>query len=231
MTQKDVMQLLIGKDVGVGTPTSTAGMDPIYYATDTYLLDGEIVATNSHNQVVNASTVLTDDLVAQHGLKFIQRSGDKLIHSDLIMQDSIRRVVGKVDVAFAEQLTYIGFAGVASGEIFEQNSTLYVIRLNMMETDLTGFGQEKILNIPFKSDAGATEIEIANGLVLAGDKVLRRQVVQPMRIDLVNKAAVDGADAFDATLENVIPFIAQGDRYQSGYCSGDNQYKLVGTVE
>jgi len=197
MTQDDVMQLFIAKDGGSGTPTTSAG-SPIIEASDTYLLDGEVCVTNSHNIVLSAATVLTDDLVAQYGCKVIQRSGSSLFESDLIKQNNILNYKGETGAVAAEQVTYMGFNGVSAGSIEVNNSTLYVTRLELKEQDTTGQGQELILNWGYKSDASATQEEIANGLVLLANSTLSRQAVPPVRVDLVNKNAVDNADAFDA---------------------------------
>jgi len=197
MTQNDVMQLLIGKDVGAGSPTTSAG-SPIYEASDTYLLDGEMAVVNSHNIVLSAASVLTDDLVKKYGCKIIQRSGSKLIESDLIPEDNILNYKGQTDTAIAEQISYIGYNGSAN-DIEVNNSTLYVIRLLLKEQDLTGFGQEIILNAAYKSDAAATQAEIANGLALILSNTLRRQAVQPIKSELLNSVAVDTAYDFDHT--------------------------------
>jgi len=198
MTQNDVMQLFIAKDGGSGTPTTSAG-SPIVEASDTYLLDGEVCVTNPHNIVLSASTVLTDDLVAQHGCKIIQRSGSSLFESDLIKQNNILNYRGETGAAAAEQVTYMGFDGVSAGDIEVNNSTLYVTRLELRELDNAGQGQELILNWGYKSDANATQEEIANGLVLLANSTLSRQAVPPVRVDLVSAVAVDNADAFDYT--------------------------------
>jgi hypothetical protein len=196
MTQNDVMQLFIGKDVGAGSPTTAAG-SPIIDASDTYLLDGELCVTNSHNIVLSAASVLTDDLVAQHGCKVMQRSGTSLFSSDLIKQNNILNYRGETGSAGNEQVSYVGFDGVSAGSLEVNNSTLYVIRLELKEKDVNGFGQEVILNAPYKSDASATQEEIGLGLALALHNLLSRQVVQPIRPDLLSAAAVDSADAFD----------------------------------
>jgi len=193
MTQNDVMQLFIGKNVDA-TGTTTAG-NAIYEASDTYLLDGEMAVCNSHNIVLDTGTVLSDDLVKKYGIKIIQRSGTKLIESDLIHEDNILNYQGQVDVAFAEQLWYIGYNGTANS-IEVNNSTLYVIRLLLKEQSLTGFGQEIILNSAFKSDAAATEAEIADGLALILSKTLRRQAVPPIKSELLNEEPIDNATCF-----------------------------------
>lgn len=196
MTQNDVMQLLIGKDVG-SNPATTGG-SPIYEATDTYLLDGEMAVTNSHNIVMTAGSVTTDDLVKKYGIKIIQRSGTKLIESDLIPEDNILSYKGQVDSAIAEQISYIGYNGTTY-DLEVNNSTLYVIRLLLKEQSITGFGQELILNAAYKSDAAATQAEIANGLALILSNTLRRQVVQPIKSELLSSVGVDVAYDFDAT--------------------------------
>jgi hypothetical protein len=192
MTQNDVMQLLIGKDIAA-SPTVSAGSPVVDYSS---LADGECAVVNPHNIVLDASTVLTDDLVAQHGIKVVQRSGTRLINSDLIKQANILNYKGETGTAGVEQVSYIGYNG-SENDIEVNNSTLYVTRLELKEKDINGFGQEIILNSPYKSDASATQEEIALGVVLGIHNVLWRQAVKPIRADLLNANAVDAADAFD----------------------------------
>lgn len=200
MTQNDVMQLLIAKDVGATSPTTAAG-STIVEASDTYLLDGEIAVVNSANQVVDATTVLTDLLVEKYGIKIVQRSGDKLIFSDQIKAENVRSVIGTADAAAAEQLSYIGYNGSA-GSINAANSSLYVIRLELQETDLTGFGQEMLINAPWKSSAAADQEEIALGFALVLGRALRRQTQQPAYVEAICNEAVVATNDFlaDATV-------------------------------
>jgi len=201
MTQNDVMQLLIGKDIGASPTTSAAS--PILDATDTYLADGEIAVCNSHNIVLSAASVSTDDIVAESGIKLIQRSGTKLIHSDLIKQNNILSYKGQTDTAAAEQLTYIGY-NATSGAIEVANSKLYVVRLSLKELDQTGQQQEMILNGPYKSTAAATEDAIANGLALSLANACNRQTVKPIKVELISNSAYvsTGAFAHDVTVVN-----------------------------
>lgn len=185
MTQNDVMTLLIGKDVGSGTPTTAVNGTIASYAD---LVDGEMVAVNAHHKVLSATSVLTDDVVKEHGMKILLRNGTELLSSPLIKQENIVAVKSQVDVADAEQLSYIGYNGT-SGEIEAVNSKLYVVRLSLKEFDVTGFGQETILNAPYKSDASATQLEVALGIVQALSRTLRRQAVQPIQAELVCNVA------------------------------------------
>lgn len=192
MTQNDVMQLLIGKDIGA-VPSVAAGSPVVDYSS---LVDGEMAVVNAHNIVLDASTVLTDDVVAEHGIKVVQRSGTDLLQSDLIEQSNIRSYKGAVDAAATEQISYIGYNGT-SGAVEVANSKLYVIRLELKEQDDTGFGQEFIINAPHKSTAAATEHSIAQGLALALANSVNRQTVKPMKVELIANTAHAATGAFD----------------------------------
>ena len=185
MTQNDVMTLLIGKDLGAVAPTTAInGMVTSY----TNLTDGEMAVVNSHNMMLSATSVLTDDVVKESGIKILLRAGTKLIQSPMIKQENILHVKSQVDVAAAEQLSYVGYNGV-SGAIEVANSKLYVVRLSLKELDNTGQGQQIILNAPYKSDASATQLEIALGIVQSLSRVLRRQAVVPIQAELVCNVA------------------------------------------
>lgn len=213
MTQNDVMQLLIGKDVGASSPSNSVG-DSITSYSD--LIDGEIAVTNAHNVVLSATSVLTDDVVKEQGIKLILRDGTELIQSDLIKQENILHFKTQVDVADAEQVSYIGYNGT-SGEIEAANSKLYVVRINMKEQDVTGFGQELILNSPYKSDASATQLEVALGLVQSLSRTLRRQTVPPIQAELV----CDVAYAATAAFAGAVTFV-KGQQYVT--CGTNTDY-------
>lgn len=194
MTQKDVMQLLIGEDIGA-VPSVAAGSAITDYSD---LTDGELAVVNAHNIVLSASTVLTDDLVAESGIRVVQRSGTELIYSDFIKQNNITGYKGRTDSAGQEQITYIGY-DTSSGSINAANSKLYVVRLSLQEVDDTGFGQEMIINAPYKSDASATQLEVATGLAKALANALNRQTVKPVKAELISNVAYAATQAFANT--------------------------------
>lgn len=204
MEQNDVMQLLIGKDVGAGTPTSAVNTIITDYSK---LVDGEMAVVNAHNMVLSATSVLTDDIVKEYGVKVLLRDGTKLLQSDLIKQENILHFKTQVDVAAAEQVSYIGYNGT-SGEIEVANSKLYVVRLNLKEQDFTGIGQQIILNAPYKSDSSAAQLEVALGLVQSLSRTLRRQAVPPIQAELV----CDVAYAATAGFAGAVTF-TKGDVY------------------
>jgi len=217
MTQNDVMQLLIGKDIGA-VPSVAAGSPVVDYSS---LVDGEVAVVNSHNIVLDASSVLTDDIVAESGIKLVQRSGTDLLQSDLIEQDNIVSYKGVLDAAGAEQISYIGYNGTA-GAVEVVNSKLYVIRLGLKEKDQTGQGQEWIINAPWKSTASATESEIANGLALSLANAVNRQAVKPMKIELIANTAHAATGAFDndTTVVNGEKMVTVGTNLQYDSAAG-----------
>ena len=208
MTQNDVMTLLIGKDLGAVAPTTAVNGMVTSYAN---LTDGEMAVVNSHYMMLSATSVLTDDVVKESGIKILLRNGTQLIQSPMIKQANILHVKSQVDVSAANQLSYIGYNGT-SGEIEAVNSKLYVVRLSLKEFDTTGFGQEAILNAPYKSDASATQLEVALGIVQSLSRTLRRQPVQPIQAELV----CDVAYAATAAHAGAVTFVKGEDLITCG---------------
>jgi len=185
--QNDVMTLLIGK--ATGAPT-TAAASKILAATDTYLNDGEIAVVNGHNVVLDAGTVLTDALAVRQGIRVVQRSGDKLVYSDFIMRGGVRSYIGKTDAAATQQVSYVGYNGVAAASAIEAlNSNSYDLRIKFTEGDRTGFGAQPVISALYKSDASATQAEIAAGLHLSLAGALWKSPEAPIRAERVVKAA------------------------------------------
>ena len=188
MDQKDVMQLLVCRDVQTASTANATGT-----MIDAYddLKDGEIVVTNPHNIVIGATEILTDVLVAKYGFKFIVRKGTFLLHSDLIKIDNIRSVVGLADVAAAAQLSYIGYNGV-SGAIEANDNVPYVPRFNMDFRDRAGQGQEVILDGVYKSLASAKASDITIGLIQSLDNMMSRaNYDEPIVFNAICNVAVD----------------------------------------
>jgi hypothetical protein len=213
MTQNDVMQLIIGK-AAAATAVPTTALNQI--VTDyTKLTDGEICAVNSHNMILSATSVLTDDIVAESGIKLLKRNGTDIITSDLIKQGNILAVKPVAYAAPAEQVSYIGYNGT-SGEIEVANSKLFVVRLTLKEQDVTGQGQMMILNAPYKSDASATQLEVALGLAQQLSRLLRRQPVVPIWSALICDVAYAATAkmAHDCTIVNGEQYVTVGTNSQ-----------------
>ena len=209
MNQLDVMNILVGKDVGTKSTANLTGTQITLYDD---LADGEMVVTNSHNVVVGPVDVLTNDLVAKYGIKFIVRKGTELLHSDLIKVDNIRSVWAIADVAAAAQLSYIGYNGV-SGSLVALDNSAYVARFIMGSQDRTGQGQQMILDGVYKSGTSAKASDITIGLVQSLDnKFSRANYDEPIVVNAICNAAVTAANCFtyDTTVVNGSKVIAVG---------------------
>ena len=193
MNQKDVMNIMVGRDVGAKSTANATGTAIAAYDD---LKDGEIVITNPHNVVVGATEILTDDLIAKYGFKFIVRKGTKLDHSDLIKADNIRSANAIADSAAAAQLSYIGYNG-SSGAIVANDSVPYIPRFTLRWQDRTGQGQQTILDGVFKSGASAKASDITIGLVKSLDnKFSRANYTEPIVVNAICNVAVAAANDF-----------------------------------
>lgn len=187
--QNDVMTLLIAKDIGAVSHTTSVG-SPILEATDTYILDGEIAVVNGANISLSAASVLTDALAVSQGIRVVVRNGDKLVYSDYILKAGVVSYSGKDPVAAAQQVSYLGYNGVAASSTIEAlNSNSYDLLIRLTEGDRTGFGQKPGLAAVFKSDTNATQAEIAAGLHLSLAGSLLKSPEAPFRAERVVKAA------------------------------------------
>ena len=201
MDQLDVMQLLVARDVGA---KSTANLTGTAITTYDVLKDGELVITNSHNVVIGHVDILTNDLVAKYGFKFILRKGTTLVHSDLIKTNNIRSCSAIANAAAAAQLSWIGYNGT-SGAIEANDNSAYVVRFDLYFQDRAGQGQQLILDGVYKSGTSAKASDITIGLVQSLDnKFSRANYTEPIVVNAVCNAAVTAANCFtyDTTVVN-----------------------------
>lgn len=90
--------------------------------------------------------------------------------------------------ARVEQVSYFGYNGT-SGSIDAANSTYYSLRLTLDHTFGMLNNSPLMLTIPYKSDASATQSEVAAGLAIAGTAVLDRQPYKSIKIERINAGA------------------------------------------
>jgi len=100
--------------------------------------------------------------------------------------------VYQATVARREQISYVGYNGTA-GSIDAVNSTYYSIRLVLDHTFGMLNNSPLMLTIPYKSDASATQSEVAAGLAIAATAVLDRQPYKYVKVERINSGAVDNA--------------------------------------
>jgi hypothetical protein len=93
-------------------------------------------------------------------------------------------------LARQEQVTYLGYDGVtASLSLDATNSTYYGLKIILNHTFGMLNNSPLIVTIPYKSDASATQREVAAGLAIAGTAAFKRQAYKPIKIERVNSGA------------------------------------------
>jgi hypothetical protein len=105
-TAKNSFNLLIGK---TGTFEALATVQITDSSASTYIDDGQIIAVNSTGTVLAPGSTISDSPF----IKLVQRSGSKLIYSDVIDGQAVMSYSGVAGAAAVEQVNTIGFNGTA----------------------------------------------------------------------------------------------------------------------
>jgi len=91
-------------------------------------------------------------------------------------------------LARQEQIAYLGYNGT-SGSMDAANSTYYGLQVILNHTFGMLNNSPLIVTIPYKSDASATQSEVAAGLAIAGTAAFKRQAFKPLKIERINSGA------------------------------------------
>jgi len=215
-TIKNVTQLLVAKN-----QTMTVGLEGSLVDQYTDLLDGEVVITDPKNIVLDATDFTTIPFTA---FKFIQRSGTRLIHSDVIEYGSLVSYLVGLQAAETQQLDYVGYNGV-SGALDTLASNIYTIRLNILDKTTAGFMQQKIKEGFYKSNASAasyTQQAVARGLVTSLIANYSRETEQDIVFERINGGAQDNALATSTVS------VTKGSKYIT--CSEDMTALILATT-
>jgi len=204
MEQSHVLNLLIHADVGAGTPTTAANA----YINDlTDLVDGELAVVNDQNMVLSAATVLTDDRVAQTGIRVVGRYGSRIVYSDFIKAEDIISIRPIPSANFAEQVTHLGYNGT-SGAIQIINSNTYKIKVDFQQVGRTGQGINDYVSAFYESDSSATGGEVVFGIEQLLRLSFNKQAERPVRMAVLNSAALVPNNEFDQDIT-----VVQGSKF------------------
>lgn len=204
MEQSHVLNLLVHADVGAATPTTAASA----YINDlTDLVDGELAVVNDQNMVLSAGTVLTDDRVAQTGIRIVGRYGSRIVYSDFIKAENIISVRPIPSANFAEQVTHLGYNGT-SGAIQIINSNTYKLKVNFEQVGRTGQGINDFVSVFVGSDAAATGGEVVFGLEQLLRLAFNKQAERPIRMAVLNSATLVPNNEFDQNIT-----VVQGSKF------------------
>jgi hypothetical protein len=122
-------------------------------------------------------------------------------YSPIFTTASIKNKAAMDQEARVEQVSYLGYNGT-SGSMDAANSTYYGLGIVLDHTFGMLNNSPLVLTIPYKSDATATQSEVAAGLAIAGTTVLDRQAHKPLKIERINSGAQ--SDAMAAATATVV---------------------------
>ena len=191
------------------TAPVTAGAAYINSYTD--LDEGAASVCNDENMVLDATTVLTDDRVAETGIRIVGRLNNALVYSDFMKAEDIISYRGIAYAAAAEQITFIGYTGAASS-IRVINDNLYKLRIRFTQIGRTGQGRQEMIDVAYKSAAAATATEVTFGFMTNLRGSLDAQPEDVITAGVRNSAAVTAGNLLDhnATVVQGSKFITVG---------------------
>lgn len=186
--QKNVNQLLIAKDISRTGLTGKGTTGKVSYSD---LADGEIVVCTPDLRVLSTTAGSNVDTAGESKVVIVQRTGSKLLVSDVIEVSSIKGYSINSWVAATQQLDYVGYNGTA-GSIETLASNIYSIRLTILGNTRDEFGREFILPGTYKSSSVAatyTQQAIAKGLTESLINNYSRQADIDIKFERVNSGA------------------------------------------
>jgi len=190
---QNVKHLLIAKDVAA---TVNVSIDP---DSADYLAEGEIIATDREGTVLTAATAATaTEIVLYQGRQGTTDGIDQI--SPVITKKDLIAYNTQAFVQDTETVKVVGYDG-AAGSIDAINDNLYLLNVDMNESTVFGFGQDKIKHGVYKSDATATEEEIADGLTISLIANFSREPEQDI---LFERLVSDASVAIGAATANAV---------------------------
>ncbi len=130
-----------------------------------------------------------EDVIAAVPTRFVYRNTRGVLsQTPYFTIGNVHNAGGLAYAARAEQITYLGYNGVA-GSMDATNSTYYGLKVILKHTFGLLNNSPMIVTIPYKSSAAATQREVASGLAVAGTNWLKRQAYKPFMVERVNSGA------------------------------------------
>lgn len=189
-SQKNHAMIFVGKDVAI---TASPGING--------LADGEVRCFTPGGTVYTESAAdANDEFIIAMG----RGTSDQVLVSQKIKKDWVTSISKKDYAADTEQVDYIGYNG-STGSIAVNNNTLYRATIGVKEGIETTHGQVYVKDMVYKSDASATQAEIAIGLAGSGIANFSREVKNasgnaPIVFKAVSSHALDTNDTMDETV-------------------------------
>lgn len=186
-SQNNVQLVLVGKDVAK-TTGAISGIN-----------NGEIALFTPGGTMYTEATADAGD---QFQILLGRGSNLEPLKSPVFSKADVKRVTRKTYAAGSVQLDYVGFNG-STGSIEVNNNTVYRATINVIESPETTNGGVLVKDMVYKSDAGATQAEIADGLFASVVANFSRQVEKGIGFEMLMAA---GSDAAVGTSVNNVVF-------------------------
>lgn len=213
-TEKDKMSVFIGVP---GTAATTGNIST--------LTSGEVGIFN------RSKTTRLTEAAAKAGGVFTMVEGkgtDTPFTSDVINSNSVVKVSRAVAAAAVEKVDYIGY-NTTAGAIEAINDNLYIVRLHIDQSITANQGGIFVKHGQYKSDATATQVEIANGLVESFINNFSREAEKFATFERVTSSTVTASTSGDFTVVNGSKYVtAATDVDNGGAVAGD--YLVLGGV-
>ena len=206
-SEKDKMSLFIGV---AGTAKTTGDIST--------LTSGEIGIFNR-----SKTTRLTEATANAGGLfTLVEGKGtDTPFTSDVIDSSKVVKVTRAVAAAATEQIDYIGY-NTTSGSIEAINDNLYIVRLHIDQSITANQGGIFVKHGQYKSDASATQVEIANGLIESFINNFSREAEKFIKFERVTSSITSASTSGDFTVVNGSKYVtAATDVDNGGAVAGD----------
>lgn len=227
--QKDIQLLFIG-----AAATKTTGRP-------TTLNDGEIgIFTPGGTRLTEASAATADEFVIMRG-----RGSNIDQVSGIIKKANIKRATRKVYSAATERIEYIGY-DTSANSLNVINDNTYLIHVNLFQGLTSNHGGLYIKHGVYKSDASATQAEIAAGLTGSLIANFSREADRTIKFERVcndaGSAVGAAADTVvgsykskyviitDTAANNSVNAIAVGDYFRAGTATSSPIYKVVAST-
>lgn len=206
-SEKDKMSVFVGT---AGTAKTTGNIST--------LTDGEIGIFN------RSKTTRLTEASAAAGAEFtlVQGKGTETpFTSDVINGSNVVKVTRAVAAPATEKVDYIGYNG-ASGAIEAINDNLYIARLHVDQSITASKGGIEVKHGQYKSDASATQVEIANGLTVSFINNFSREAKKYVTFERVTDSTTTASTSGDFTVVNGSKYVtAATDVDNGGMIAGD----------
>lgn len=227
--QKDIQLLFIGTAANITTGRPTT------------LNDGEIgIFTPGGTRLTEASAATADEFVIMRG-----RGSNIDQVSGIIKKANIKRATRKVYSAATERIEYIGY-DTSANSINAINDNTYLIHVNLFQGLTSNHGGLYIKHGVYKSDASATQAEIAAGLTGSLIANFSREADRTIKFGRVCSDAGSAVGAAADTVvgsykskyvvitdvgsNSTVNAIAVGDYFRVGTATSAHVYKVVAST-